>query len=32
MTDVLPLADAPILLNDLAGRRRHVLSAVFTVD
>ncbi|MBA2417343.1 MAG: zinc-binding dehydrogenase [Nocardioidaceae bacterium] len=32
MTDVLPLADAPILLNDLAARRRHVLSAVFTVD
>ncbi|MEJ7756595.1 MAG: hypothetical protein WKF83_09990 [Nocardioidaceae bacterium] len=31
MTDVLPLADAPILLNDLAARRRHVLSAVFTV-
>ena len=32
MTDVLPLADAPILLHDLAARRRHVLSAVFTVD
>jgi threonine dehydrogenase-like Zn-dependent dehydrogenase len=31
VTDVVPLADAPKLLADLAARRRHVLQAVFTV-
>lgn len=30
LTDVLPLSDAPELLADLAARRRHTLSAVFT--
>lgn len=29
VTDVVPLADAPALLADLAARRRHVLQAVF---
>jgi hypothetical protein len=29
VTDLVPLADAPALLADLAGRRRHVLQAVF---
>lgn len=32
ITDVVPLADAPALMTDVAARRRHVLSAVFTVD
>jgi threonine dehydrogenase-like Zn-dependent dehydrogenase len=31
VTDVLPLADAPALLADLAARRRHCLQAVFSV-
>ena len=31
VTDVLPLAEAPQLLADLAARRRHVLQAVFAV-
>lgn len=31
VTDVVPLADAPALLADLAARRRHVLQAVFAV-
>jgi hypothetical protein len=31
VTDVVPLADAPALLTDLAARRRHVLQAVFSV-
>jgi threonine dehydrogenase-like Zn-dependent dehydrogenase len=30
VTDVLPLAQAPTLLLDLAARRRHAISAVFT--
>jgi threonine dehydrogenase-like Zn-dependent dehydrogenase len=30
ITDLLPLADAPALLGDLAGHRRHVLQAVFS--
>jgi threonine dehydrogenase-like Zn-dependent dehydrogenase len=30
VTDVVPLADAPDLLADLAARRRHVLQAVFS--
>ena len=30
--DVLPLADGPALLLDLAARRRHVIQAVLTVD
>ena len=29
VTDLVPLADAPALLADLAARRRHVLQAVF---
>ena len=29
VTDLLPLAEAPALLADLAARRRHVLQAVF---
>ncbi|MFL6127802.1 MAG: zinc-binding alcohol dehydrogenase [Mycobacteriales bacterium] len=29
VTDVVPLADAPALLTDLAARRRHCLQAVF---
>ncbi|WP_125777108.1 zinc-dependent alcohol dehydrogenase [Antribacter gilvus] len=32
VTDVVDLAQAPALLADVAARRRHVLSAVFTVD
>ena len=32
VTDVVPLEDAPQLMTDLAQRKRHVLSAVFTVD
>ena len=32
ITDVLPLADGPALLLDLAARRRHVIQAVLTVD
>jgi threonine dehydrogenase-like Zn-dependent dehydrogenase len=32
VTDVVPLEDAPRLITDLAARKRHVLSAVFTVD
>jgi threonine dehydrogenase-like Zn-dependent dehydrogenase len=31
VTDVLPLEEAPALLLDVAARRRHVLTAVFTV-
>lgn len=31
VTDLVPLADAPELLADLAARRRHCLQAVFTV-
>ena len=30
VTDVVPLDEAPRLLNELADRRRHVVSAVFT--
>jgi threonine dehydrogenase-like Zn-dependent dehydrogenase len=30
--DVIDIAQAPRLLTDIAARRRHVLSAVFTVD
>ncbi|HJU02129.1 MAG TPA: zinc-binding dehydrogenase, partial [Actinomycetes bacterium] len=30
VTDLVPLEDAPALLADLAGRRRHVLQAVFS--
>jgi threonine dehydrogenase-like Zn-dependent dehydrogenase len=30
VTDVVPLAEAPELLADLAARRRHVIQAVFT--
>jgi threonine dehydrogenase-like Zn-dependent dehydrogenase len=29
ITDLVPLGDAPVLLSDLASRRRHVLQAVF---
>jgi hypothetical protein len=29
ITDLVPLGDAPVLLADLANRRRHVLQAVF---
>lgn len=32
VTDVVPLTEAPRLMLDVAARRRHVLSAVFTVD
>jgi threonine dehydrogenase-like Zn-dependent dehydrogenase len=32
ITDVLPLAEGPALLADLAARRRHVIQAVLTVD
>lgn len=32
ITDVLDLGEAPALLLEIAARRRHVLSAVFTVD
>ena len=31
ITDVVPLAEAPALMHQRAARRRHVLSAVFTV-
>lgn len=31
VTDLVPLAEAPALLADLAARRRHVVQAVFTV-
>jgi threonine dehydrogenase-like Zn-dependent dehydrogenase len=31
VTDVLPLAEAPALLADLAARRRHTLGTVFAV-
>ncbi len=30
VTHLVPLADAPTLLADLASRRRHVLQAVFS--
>jgi threonine dehydrogenase-like Zn-dependent dehydrogenase len=32
ITDVVPLAEAPALLEALAARRRHVIQAVFAVD
>ena len=32
VTDVLPLEEAPRLLQEVAERRKHVLSAVFTVS
>ena len=32
ITDVLPIEQAPRLLDELANRRRHVLQAVFTFD
>ena len=32
VTDVVPFEEAPRLLTDLSQRRRHVVSAVFTVD
>lgn len=32
ITDVVPLENAPALLNDIATRRRHVLSVIFTVE
>ncbi len=32
VTDVLPLAEAPAFLVDLAERRRHTISAVFAVN
>ncbi len=32
VTDVLPLAEGPALLADLAARRRHVIQAVLTVE
>jgi hypothetical protein len=32
ITDVVPLAEGPALLTDLAARRRHVIQAVLTVD
>jgi threonine dehydrogenase-like Zn-dependent dehydrogenase len=32
VTDVLPLEEAPSLMLEVAAHRRHVLSAVFTVD
>jgi threonine dehydrogenase-like Zn-dependent dehydrogenase len=32
ITDVVPLSQAPILMLDVAEHRRHVISAVFTVD
>jgi hypothetical protein len=31
VTDVVPFADGPRLLLDVAARRRHVVSAVLTV-
>jgi hypothetical protein len=30
VTDVVPLAQAPAVLMDIAARRRYVLTAVFT--
>lgn len=32
ITDVVPFADGPALLHDLAARRRHVVQAVLTFD
>ncbi|HXV93044.1 MAG TPA: zinc-binding alcohol dehydrogenase [Pseudonocardia sp.] len=32
ISDVVPLAEGPALLTDLAARRRHVVQAVLTVD
>ena len=32
ITDVMDIAQAPTFLSDVAARRRHVLSAIFTVD
>jgi threonine dehydrogenase-like Zn-dependent dehydrogenase len=32
ITDVVPIDQAPRLLDDLANRRRHVMQAVFTFD
>ena len=32
VTDVVPLEEAPALIEAIAGRRRHTLQAVFTVD
>ncbi len=32
VTDVVPLAEGPALLADLAARRRHVIQAVLTAD
>ena len=32
ITDVVPLAEGPALLTDLAARRRHVIQAVLTCD
>ena len=32
VTDVVPLAEGPALLADLAARRRHVIQAVLTCE
>ena len=32
ITDVVPLAEGPALLADLAARRRHVIQAVLSCD
>lgn len=32
ISDVLPYEQAPVLMGDVAARRRHVLTAVFVVD
>jgi hypothetical protein len=32
ITDVVPFAEGPALLADLAARRRHVVQAVLTMD
>ena len=32
VTDIVPIEDAPSFVADLAGRRRHVMQAVFTYD
>jgi len=32
ITDVVPLADGPALLADLAARRRHVIQAVLSCE
>jgi hypothetical protein len=32
ITDVVPLAEGPALLADLAARRRHVIQAVLTCE